>query len=167
MDGAAGVFPDHVRHGSGPGAGAQASGLEKQAAIQGGARRDIKALAALGETGFLKIIAVTHTGITADDFTKIVADWINTARHPRFDHLYTELVYQPMLELLIFLRANSFKTFIVSGGGIEFMRVFTERVYGIPPETSRSWVLGGSCATRYSLTLHGSRPNWRSARASA
>jgi phosphoglycolate phosphatase-like HAD superfamily hydrolase len=109
--------------------------------------RDIKALAALGETGFLKIMAVTHTGITTDDFSKIVADWIATARHPRFDRLYTELVYQPMLELLSFLRANGFKTFIVSGGGVEFMRVFTERVYGIPPEQ----VVGSSGVVRFQL----------------
>jgi len=109
--------------------------------------RDIKALAALGETGFLKIMAVTHTGITAEDFSKIVADWITTARHPRFNRLYTELVYQPMLELLTFLRANGFKTFIVSGGGVEFMRVFTERVYGIPPEQ----VVGSSGVLRYQM----------------
>jgi phosphoglycolate phosphatase-like HAD superfamily hydrolase len=109
--------------------------------------RDIKALAALGETGFVKIMAVTHTGITTDDFTKIVADWIATARHPRFDRLYTELVYQPMLELLTYLRANGFKTFVVSGGGIEFMRVFTERVYGIPPEQ----VIGSSGVVRFQM----------------
>ena len=114
--------------------------------------RDIKALAALGETGFLRIMAVTHTGITADDFTKIVADWITTARHPRFNRLYTELVYQPMLELPIYLRANSFKTFIVSGGAIEFMRVFTERVYGIPPEQ----VVGSSGVLRYQM-----QPNYK------
>ena len=114
--------------------------------------RDIKALAALGETGFLRIMAVTHTGITAEDFTKIVADWITTARHPRFDRLYTELVYQPMLELLTFLRANGFKTFIISGGGIEFMRVFTERVYGIPPEQ----VVGSSGVLRYQM-----QPNYK------
>jgi phosphoglycolate phosphatase-like HAD superfamily hydrolase len=109
--------------------------------------RDIKALAALGETGFVKIMAVTHSGITTDDFSKIVADWIATARHPRFDRPYTELVYQPMLELLGYLRANGFKTFIVSGGGIEFMRVFTERVYGIPPEQ----VVGSSGVVTYQL----------------
>jgi phosphoglycolate phosphatase-like HAD superfamily hydrolase len=109
--------------------------------------RDIKALAALGETGFVKIMAVTHTGITTDDFSKIVADWIATARHPRFDRPYTDLVYQPMLELLSFLRANGFKTFIVSGGGVEFMRVFTERVYGIPPEQ----VVGSSGVVRFQL----------------
>ncbi|HSF58382.1 MAG TPA: HAD family hydrolase [Candidatus Binatia bacterium] len=113
--------------------------------------RDIKALAALGETGFLKIMAVTHTGITTDDFSKFVADWIATARHPRFDRPYTELVYQPMLELLGYLRANGFKTFIVSGGGIEFMRVFTERVYGIPPEQ----VVGSSGVVRYQLRSGG------------
>ncbi len=113
--------------------------------------RDIKALAALGETGFLKIMAVTHTGITAADFTKIVADWIASARHPRFDRPYTELVYQPMLELLSFLRANGFKTFIVSGGGVEFMRVFTERVYGIPPEQ----VVGSSGVVRFKLPPDG------------
>ena len=109
--------------------------------------RDIKALAALGETGFVKIMAVTHTGITTDDFSKIVADWIATARHPRFDRPYTELVYQPMLELLSFLRANGFKTFIVSGGGVEFMRVLTERVYGIPPEQ----VVGSSGVVKFQL----------------
>jgi phosphoglycolate phosphatase-like HAD superfamily hydrolase len=109
--------------------------------------RDIKALAALGETGFLKIIAVTHTGITTDEFSKFVADWIATARHPRFDRPYTELVYQPMLELLSYLRANGFKTFIVSGGGVEFMRVFTERVYGIPPEQ----VVGSSGVVTFQL----------------
>jgi hypothetical protein len=113
--------------------------------------RDIKALAALGETGFLKIIAVTHTDITTDDFSKIVADWLATARHPHFGRPYTELVYQPMLELLSFLRANGFKTFIVSGGGVEFMRVFTERVYGIPPEQ----VVGSSGVVRFQLRKDG------------
>jgi phosphoglycolate phosphatase-like HAD superfamily hydrolase len=108
---------------------------------------DIKALAALGETGFLKIIRLTHTGITTDEFSKFVTDWIATARHPRFDRPYTELVYQPMLELLSYLRANGFKTFIVSGGGVEFMRVFTERVYGIPPEQ----VVGSSGVVKYQL----------------
>ena len=113
--------------------------------------RDIKALAALGETGFLKIMAATHTGITTDDFANIVADWLATARHPRFDRPYTELVYQPMLELLSFLRANGFKTFIVSGGGVEFMRVFTERVYGISPEQ----VVGSSGVVRFQLRPDG------------
>jgi hypothetical protein len=112
---------------------------------------DLKALAALGETGFLKIMALTHTGITTGDFAKIVTDWIVTARHPRFNRLYTELVYQPMLELLSFLRANSFKIFIVSGGGVEFMRVFTERVYGIPPEQ----LVGSSGVVKFQLLPDG------------
>jgi len=98
---------------------------------------DLKALAALGETGFLKIMPLTH--------------WIVTARHPRFNRLYTELVYQPMLELLSFLRANSFKIFIVSGGGVEFMRVFTERVYGIPPEQ----LVGSSGVVKFQLLPDG------------
>jgi phosphoglycolate phosphatase-like HAD superfamily hydrolase len=112
---------------------------------------DTKALAALGEKGFLKIVAATHTGVTTDEFNKIVADWIATARHPRFNRLYTELVYQPMLELLNFMRANGFKTFIVSGGGVEFMRVFTERIYGIPPEQ----IVGSSGVVRFQLRPDG------------
>jgi phosphoglycolate phosphatase-like HAD superfamily hydrolase len=95
---------------------------------------DPKALAASGEKGLLEIMAATHAGMTTDEFSAVVADWIAIARHPRFDRPYTELVYQPMLELLAYLRENGFKTFIVSGGGVEFMRVFAERVYGIPPE---------------------------------
>ena len=79
-------------------------------------------------------MAATHAGMTTDEFAKTVADWLATARHPRFKRPYTELVYQPMLELLAYLRANGFKTFIVSGGGVEFMRVLAEKVYGIPPE---------------------------------
>jgi phosphoglycolate phosphatase-like HAD superfamily hydrolase len=112
---------------------------------------DTKALALLGETGFLKIIAATHTGMTTDEFNKIVADWIVTTRHPRFNRLYTELFYQPMLELLNFVRANGFKTFIVSGGGVEFMRVFTNRLYGIPPEQ----IVGSSGVVRFQLRPDG------------
>ena len=108
---------------------------------------DRKALAALGETGFLQIMAATHTGMTTEEFTKIAADWLATARHPRFDRLYTDLVYQPMLELLAYLRGNGFKTFIVSGGGIEFMRPWTEKTYGIPPEQ----VVGSSAVTKYQM----------------
>ena len=89
----------------------------------------------------------THAGMTTDEFAKIVTDWLATARHPRFKRPYTELVYQPMLELLAYLRANGFKTFIVSGGGIEFMRPWTERVYGIPPEQ----VVGSSIKTRFEM----------------
>jgi phosphoglycolate phosphatase-like HAD superfamily hydrolase len=114
-----------------------------EAVIEG----DLNTLAAIGEKGFLEIMAATHTGITTEEFQAIVAEWLATARHPRFDRLYTELAYQPMLELLAYLRAESFKTFIVSGGGVEFMRVFTERVYGIPPEQ----VVGSSGVVKFEL----------------
>ena len=112
---------------------------------------DTKILAALGEKGFLKIIAATHAGLTAEEFNKIVAEWIATTRHPRFNRVYTELVYQPMLELLRFMRANGFRTFVVSGGGVEFMRVFTDRIYGIPPEQ----IVGSSGVMRYQLRPDG------------
>ena len=92
-------------------------------------------------------MAATHAGMTTDEFIKIVSDWLATARDPRFKRPYTELIYQPMLELLAYLRANGFKTFIVSGGGIEFMRPWTERVYGIPPEQ----VVGSSIKTRFEM----------------
>jgi hypothetical protein len=94
----------------------------------------MEALAAGGERGILELVMATHAGGTTDEFTAVVNDWIGKARHPRFDRLYRELVFQPMLELLDYLRANGFKTFIVSGGGIDFMRPWSEDVYGIPPE---------------------------------
>jgi len=108
---------------------------------------DRDALAALGEKGLLEVVAATHTGLTTEEFRQTVLDWLATARHPRFKRPYTDLVFQPMLELLALLRANQFKTYIVSGGGIEFMRPWTERVYGIPPEQ----VVGSSGVTRYEL----------------
>ncbi len=95
---------------------------------------DAEALAALTEHDIVEIVTATHSGMTVDEFRSAVEGWLATARHPRFDQRYTDLVYQPMLELLDYFRANGFKTFIVSGGGIDFMRAFTERVYGIPPE---------------------------------
>jgi len=95
---------------------------------------DLKGALAGGEPAIFEIVTVTHSGMTTEEFEKIVRDWITTAKHPVTGRLYTEMVYQPMLELLAYLRANGFKTFIVSGGGIDFMRVFAERVYGIPPE---------------------------------
>ncbi len=94
---------------------------------------DMKTVAAGGVKGILELAAVTHAGMTTDEFLKIVRDWIASARHPKFNRPYTDVIYQPMLELLAYLRANGFKTFIVSGGGVEFMRVWAEKVYGIPP----------------------------------
>jgi hypothetical protein len=108
---------------------------------------DMKTLAESGERGLLELVLVTHAGMTTDEFAKIVSDWLATARHPRFKRPYTELVYQPMLELLAYLRANGFKTFIASGGGIEFMRPWTERIYGVPPEQ----VIGSSIKTRFEM----------------
>jgi phosphoserine phosphatase len=94
---------------------------------------DAKAIAASGERGIVQITTATHSGMSTTDFNKIVADWPATARHPRFKRVYTDLVYQPMLELLAYLRANDFKTFIVSGSGQELMRVFADETYGVPP----------------------------------
>jgi hypothetical protein len=112
-----------------------------KAALEG----DMKTLAASGEKGLLTLVMATHAGMTPEQFRKVVLDWLATARHPRFKRPYTELVYQPMLELLAYLRANGFKTFIVSGGGIEFMRAWAEGVYGVPPEQ----VVGSSIKTQY------------------
>jgi haloacid dehalogenase-like hydrolase len=108
---------------------------------------DVKGALAGGEHAILEIIVATHAGVTTAEFEKIVADWIATAKHPKFKRPYTECVYQPMIELLAYLRANGFKTFIVSGGGIEFMRPWTEKVYGIPPEQ----VVGSSIKTKYEM----------------
>jgi hypothetical protein len=108
---------------------------------------DLKAALAGGERAMLEIIIVTHAGMTTAEFEQIVKDWIATAKHPKFKRPYTECVYQPMIELLAYLRANGFKTFIVSGGGIEFMRPWTEKVYGIPPEQ----VVGSSIKTKYEM----------------
>jgi phosphoglycolate phosphatase-like HAD superfamily hydrolase len=95
---------------------------------------DTKAALPGGEPAIFKIVMATHAGVTADEFNQVVKDWLATARHPITHKPYTQMVYQPMLELLTYLRASGFKTFIVSGGGVEFMRVFSEQVYGIPPE---------------------------------
>jgi phosphoglycolate phosphatase-like HAD superfamily hydrolase len=95
---------------------------------------DEKAALAGGEKAVAEIVMATHAGITTAEFDTIVKEWLAAAKHPKFQRPYTSLVYQPMLELLAYLRANGFKTFIVSGGGVEFMRTFTEKVYGIPPE---------------------------------
>jgi phosphoglycolate phosphatase-like HAD superfamily hydrolase len=108
---------------------------------------DMNAALAGGDKAILEIVMATHAGMTTDEFEKIVKDWIATAKHPNTGKLLTEMVYQPMLELLAYLRANGFKTFIVSGGGIEFMRPWTEKVYGIPPEE----VVGSSIKTKFEM----------------
>jgi phosphoglycolate phosphatase-like HAD superfamily hydrolase len=108
---------------------------------------DVKKTLAGGEHAILEIVMASHAGMTTVEFEQIVRDWIATARHPATGRPYTEMVYQPMLELLDYLRANGFKTFIVSGGGIEFMRPWVEQVYGIPPEQ----VIGSSIKTRYEM----------------
>jgi hypothetical protein len=108
---------------------------------------DIKSALAGGEHALIEMGMATHAGTTTEEFEKIVSDWIAIARHPKTGRLFTEMVYQPMLELLVYLRANGFKTFIVSGGGIEFMRPWTERVYGIPPEQ----VIGSSIKTKFEM----------------
>src|SRR5262245_14377840 len=105
---------------------------------------DMKAVAASGDRGLLEIITTTHAGMTAQEFEHIVTDWITTAQHPKTGRLYTNMVYQPMLELLQYLRANSFKTFIVTGGGVDFVRPWVENIYGIPPEQ----VVGSSGKTK-------------------
>jgi hypothetical protein len=106
---------------------------------------NLPALAASGKQGLMELIMATHAGMTTQEFEKVVEDWLATARHPRFMRSYTELVYQPMLELLSYLRDNGFKTFIVSGGGVEFMRPWTGKIYGVPPEQ----VVGSSIKTKY------------------
>ncbi len=112
---------------------------------------DMKAVAATGEKGLLEVIMATHSGMTVEEFSKIVLDWIATARHPRFKRPYTDLVYQPMLELMAYLRANGFTTYIVSGGGIDFMRPWTEKVYGIPP----GQVVGSAGVTKFQINANG------------
>jgi phosphoglycolate phosphatase-like HAD superfamily hydrolase len=108
---------------------------------------DVQGVLAGGEPAIAKIVMATHAGMTTDEFEKTVSDWIATARHPKTKRLFTEMVYQPMLELLAYLRASGFKTFIVSGGGVEFMRPWAERVYGIPPEQ----VVGSSGKLQYEM----------------
>ena len=109
---------------------------------------DLKALAASGEKDVVQLVMETHAGMTTEEFAGIVKDWLATARHPRFDRPYTQLVYQPMIELLAYLRENGFKTFIVSGGGVEFMRPWVEQVYGVPPEQG----IGSSIKTKFQIT---------------
>ncbi|WP_182869620.1 HAD family hydrolase [Rhodopirellula sp. JC639] len=120
---------------------------KNQQPFKGVLESDTKAVLAGGKKSLLEIVAATHSGMTSAEFERIVTDWISTAKHPKTGRLYKDMVYQPMLELLAYLRANGFKTFIVSGGGIEFMRPWTEATYGIPPEQ----VVGSSIKTQFEL----------------
>lgn len=108
---------------------------------------DVKGALAGGEQAVFEIVMASHAGMTTEEFERVVTDWIATAKHPTTNRLYTEMVYQPMLEVLAYLRANDFKTFIVSGGGIEFMRPWVEQIYGIPPEQ----VVGSSIKTKFEI----------------
>ncbi len=108
---------------------------------------DLNTVLAGGKHAILDLIIATHTGNTTEEFSQIVENWLATAKHPKTGRRYTDMVYQPMLELLTYLRANGFKTYIVSGGGIEFMRPWTKKVYGIPPEQ----VIGSSIKTKFEL----------------
>jgi len=108
---------------------------------------DVKGSLAGGERALAEIMMATHTGMTTEEFEKVVKDWVADAKHPETGRPFTGMVYQPMLELLAYLRANGFKTFIVSGGGVEFMRPWTEKVYGVPPEQ----VIGSSGKLKYEL----------------
>jgi phosphoglycolate phosphatase-like HAD superfamily hydrolase len=108
---------------------------------------DLKGIAKSGERGLVELVMETHAGLTTDDFRNIVIDWFATARHPKTGKPYNEMTFLPMRELLDYLRANGFKTFIVSGGGVEFMRLMTEKAYGIPPEQ----VVGSTITTQYAL----------------
>lgn len=114
-----------------------------RAAIEG----DAKALAASGEKGLLELVMATHAGMTSEAFARVVRDWLASARHPRLGRPYVELTYRPMQELLDYLRANGFKAYIDSGGGVEFLRVFAEEAYGVPPEQ----VIGSSIRTKYEV----------------
>ena len=108
---------------------------------------DLKGALAGGKSTLMEILAATHSGMTTEEFADIVKDWLNTAKHPKTQRLYSEMIYQPMLELLAYLRANGFKTFIVSGGGVDFMRAFSEKVYGIP----RDQVIGSVGELKFEL----------------
>jgi haloacid dehalogenase-like hydrolase len=115
--------------------------------FQGVIEGDMKAVIASGDKGLVELLAVSHAGLTTDEFSKSVVDWTANSRHPRFKRPYTELVFQPMLEVLAYLRANGFRTYIVSGGGVEFMRAWAGKVYGIPPEQ----VIGSTGKVKYEL----------------
>jgi hypothetical protein len=119
--------------------------LARNPVMRAAAAGDQKALSAAGEKGLLELVALTHAGMTGEQFAQIVRDWAATAQHPTLKRPYTSLTYAPMRELLDYLRANGFRTYIVSGGGIEFVRAFSEQLYGVPPEQ----VVGSSIKTNY------------------
>lgn len=108
---------------------------------------DLAGLAAAGVPAIMELLAATQCGMTTEEFAKTAQDWIETARHPRFGRLYTQCVYQPMLELLDYLRANDFEVYIVTGGGMEFVRPWAERVYGVPQRR----VVGSSLKTKFEM----------------
>lgn len=122
-------------------------GWKEKQPFKGILQGNLLAALAGGEAAIGDLVEATHTGMTTEEFHVTVLEWLKTARHPRFDRPYTELVFQPMLELLGYLRANGFKTYIVSGGGVEFMRPWAEKIYGIPPEQ----VIGSSGKLKYEI----------------
>jgi phosphoserine phosphatase len=129
-------------------AAADPSLAEKSPALKAATAGDLESLIATGHDGLLEVMATTHTGMTTDEFKETVGAWLETAKHPKTGRPYVDMIYQPMLELLAYLRASGFKTYIVSGGGIDFIRVFSEDVYGIPPEQ----VVGSSAKAEFVLT---------------
>ena len=114
-------------------------------------RGDLNGMLTSGEKGIFQVLAATHTGMTTDDFNRIAKEWFATAKHPRFKRPYTDLTYKPMVELLGYLRDNGFKTFIVSGGGVEFIRIFSDSAYGIPTEQ----VIGSTGELQFKVLLDG------------
>jgi phosphoglycolate phosphatase-like HAD superfamily hydrolase len=125
--------------------------LAEKPAFRAILNRDRDAMARLGEREIGELVAATHAGMTPEAFVEIARDWLATAEHPRFHRPYTRCVYQPQLELLNYLRANGFKTFLVTGGGVDFVRAFAEPVYGIPPERT----VGSSTKTRFEIGADG------------
>jgi phosphoserine phosphatase len=125
--------------------------LADDPAVKAVLANDVQALVDDHLKGLLRIVGIAHSGMTTVEFARTVDAWLRTAKHPRFERPYEQCVYQPMLEVLAHLRANGFKTYIVSGGGADFMRVWSERVYGIPPEN----VIGSYADARYELRADG------------
>ncbi|CAN5358358.1 HAD family hydrolase [soil metagenome] len=120
---------------------------KKNPLLNAAINNDISKVFSFGEHGLLELVMTTHSGMTTEEFAETVKNWINTAKHPKTNRLYKNMVYQPMLELLSYLRANNFKTYIVSGGGIDFMRPWAEDVYGIPSEQ----VIGSSGKVKFEM----------------